>query len=194
MKWYIYLVVTLILASCTSSKKLLQRGDYDSLIDRSVRNLIKNPNSEEDAEMLDKTYKLANERDMERLRYLKLEGNPNTWDEIFNLYNNLKNRQTNVRKVLPLKIKGRTIEYDFIDYDAEIVEAKRNAAEYFYAHGKEIMENNDKDSYRQAYYELRRAKEYSGGAYRDLDQLIDESKYRGMSRQTVTDSKARMAG
>lgn len=185
MKWYLFLTITLVLAGCTSSKKLLQRGNYDALIDRSVKNLIKNPNSEEDAEMLDKAYNLANERDQDRVRYLKLEGNPNTWDEVFSLYNNLKNRQAVVRKVLPLNVNGRNVEYEFVDYDIEIVEAKRNAAEYFYAHGRELMENNDKESYRQAYYELSRARDYSGGSYTDLDQLIDESKYRGMSRVLV---------
>ncbi|MBN1159194.1 MAG: hypothetical protein JXA61_07415 [Bacteroidales bacterium] len=165
---------------------MLQRGDYDSLIDRSVKNLVKNPGSEGDAEMLDKAYNLANERDQERVRYLKLEGNPDTWDEIFNLYNRMKNRQTNVRKVLPLNINGRTIEYDFVDYDAEIIAAKRNASEYYYAHGKKLMENNDKESYRQAYEELTKASEYTGGSYLDLDRLIDECRYKGMSRVRIS--------
>lgn len=186
MKWYAFLIATVILTSCASSKKLLERGNYDALIDKSIKNLIKHPDSEEDAEMLDKAYNLANERDRDRVQYLKLEGNPDTWDEIFNLYNSLKNRQTNVRKVLPLQFNGRTVSYDFVDYDAEIVEAKRNAAEYFYAHGKKIMENNDKESYRQAYYELSRAKEYSGGSYLDLDGLIAESRYKGISTVLIS--------
>ncbi|MBN2482332.1 MAG: hypothetical protein JXB19_11360 [Bacteroidales bacterium] len=182
MKWYSFLFTLLILSGCASSKKLLQKGDYDSLIDKSVKNLIKNPDSEDDAEMLDKAYNLANERDQERVRYLKLEGNPDTWDEIFSLYNSMKYRQTTVRKVLPLHINGRTVEYEFVDYDAEIVAAKRNASEFFYAHGKKLMENNNKESYRQAYNELTRAREYSGGSYPDLDGLIDECRYKGMSR------------
>lgn len=186
MKSYAWLAIILILSGCASSKKLLQRGDYDAVIDKSVKNLIKDPNSSEDADLLDKAYNLANERDMERVRYLKLEGNPDTWDEIMSRYSSLKNRQTNVRKVLPLHIGGRTVNYDYVDYDAEIVEAKRNAAEYFYAHGVKLMENNDKESYRQAYNELARAKEYSGGSYLDLDAMMNEARYRGMSRVLVS--------
>ena len=98
MKGYAVLAFLLILTGCASSKKLMQKGDYDALINKSVKNLIKNPNSEEDAEMLDKAYKLANERDQDRVQYLKLEGNPDTWDEIFALYNRLKSRQATVRK------------------------------------------------------------------------------------------------
>jgi hypothetical protein len=163
----------------------MQRGDYDALVQKSIKNLIKNPNSEEDATMLDKAYKLANDRDLERVKYLKMEGNPNTWDEMLSLYSNLKNRQSSVRRVLPLQMGGQSIQYDFVDYDAEIVAAKRKAAEYFYTHGHKLMENKTKESYRQAYYELFKAKNYSGDSYHDLDQVISEAKYLGMSRVLV---------
>ena len=77
------LLVFLIISGCTSTKKLLTRGNYDKVIDRSVKKLIKNPGSEKDAINLDRAYKLANERDQERIDYLKIEGNPDTWDWTF---------------------------------------------------------------------------------------------------------------
>jgi hypothetical protein len=175
-----------ILIGCSSPEKLLQQGNYDAIVEKSVKGLIKNPTSEEDAIMLDKAYKLANDRDLERVKYLKMEGNPNTWDEMLSLYSNLKNRQTSVRRVLPLHIGNQTIQYEFVDYDAEIVAAKRKAAEYFNTHGRKLMENKTKESYRQAYYELVKAKNYSGDSYRDLNQLISEAKYLGMSRALIS--------
>jgi hypothetical protein len=48
------------------------------------------------------------------------------------------------------------------------------------------MENKTKESYRQAYYELVKAKNYSGDSYRDLDQIISEAKYMGMSLVLIT--------
>ncbi len=183
---YAGLFLTAVLFACSSPEKLLQRGDYDGLIDKSVKKIIKDPNSQEDIELLDKAYKLANDRDLDRIKYLKLEGNPDTWDEVLMLYSRLKDRQTKVRKVLPLNLRGRTITYEFIDYDAQMVEAKRKAAEYFYNHGKALMGNKTKDSYRMAYVELNKASGYSGGAYPDLDQMIDEARYYGMSRVLVS--------
>jgi len=176
----------MLLTGCSSPEKLLQQGNYDAIVEKSVKNLIKKPTSEEDAIMLDKAYKLANDRDLERVKYLKMEGNPNTWDEMLSLYSNLKYRQTSVRRVLPLQIGGQTVQYDFVDYDAEIVAAKRKAADYFNAHGRKLMENKTKESYRQAYSELVRAKNYSGDSYRDLDQVISEAKYQGMSRVLIS--------
>ncbi|MBN1789781.1 MAG: hypothetical protein JW830_04745 [Bacteroidales bacterium] len=181
-----FFLSVLLLISCSSPEKLLTQGNYDALIEKSVKNLIKKPDSEEDANMLDKAYKLANDRDLERIKYLKTEGNPNTWDEMLSLYSNLKNRQTSVRRVLPLHIGGRTVQYNFVDYDAEIVAAKRKAAEYFHDHGLKLMENKTKESYRQAYYELVKAKNYSGDSYPNLDQVIQEAKYLGMSRALIS--------
>jgi hypothetical protein len=179
------LLAIIVLVSCSSPEKLLTKGNYDALIEKSVKNLIKNPNSEEDAVMLDKAYNLANDRDLERIKYLKTEGNPDTWDEMLGLYSNLKNRQASVRRVMPLHVDGRTIQYEMVDYDAEIVAAKRKAAEYYYNHGLQLMESKTKESYRQAYYELNKARSYSGDSYRNLDQVIGEAKYQGMSRALI---------
>jgi hypothetical protein len=180
------LIFTAALISCSSPEKLMQQGDYDAIIEKTVKNLIKNPSSEEDAVMLDKAWKLANQRDIERINYLKLENNPNTWDEMLSLYSTLKNRQASVRRVLPLRINGQSVQYDFVDYDAEIVLAKKKAADYYNKHGRQLMENRDKNSYRQAYYELVKAKNYSGDSYYDLDEIIGEARYKGMSRVLVS--------
>lgn len=179
------LLVFLIISGCTSTKKLLTRGNYDKVIDRSVKKLIKNPGSEKDAINLDRAYKLANERDLERIDYLKIEGNPDTWDEMYRRYSILKSRQDKVKKVLPLNIRGESINYEFIDYNAKIVESKTKAADYYYEHGKKLMATNTKESYRQAYYEFRRAEDYTGGSYQDIDNLISKAKYNGISRVLV---------
>jgi hypothetical protein len=176
----------LVIMSCSSPEKLLVKGNYDALIEKSVKNLIKKPTSEEDADNLDKAYKLANDRDLDRIKYLKMEGNPNTWDEMLGLYGALKNRQASVRRVLPLHVGGRTIQYEYVDYDAEMVAAKHKAADYYYNHGKKLMEGKNKVSYRQANSEFRRAQDYSGDSYSDLDQLITQTREMGISRVLVS--------
>ena len=186
MKKVLYILLSaLILSSCGSSKKQLQQGNYDAAIQKAVKKLMRNPDSEKDIEVLDRSYKLANERDLERIKYLRLEGKPENWEEIVQLYERLKQRQQTVRPVLPLELNGRTINYAFTDYDREIVDAKHNAAEFFFAHGQKLMANNDKESYRQAYYEFLKVKEYWGD-YENIDNLLNESRHLGMSRALVT--------
>ncbi len=155
------------------------------VITKSIKKLIRKPASNEDARLLDKAYKLANDRDLERVKYLKIENNPNNWDEIFSRYESLKVRQSKVRTVLPLSLDGRSVNYEFIDYDAEIVQAKRKAAEYYYSNGKKLLQNKDKASHRDAYYQLIRAQQYSGDSYPDLNELITKAHYMGISRVLV---------
>lgn len=178
-------LIALILGSCGSINKRLQRGDYDGVIDKTVRRLIKDPTDKDDIQALDKAYKLANERDLARIKLLKTENNPNNYDEIFRRYESLKARQQKVRVVLPLQLGKRSINYDYVDYDAELVAAKRRAAEYYYEHGQQLLENGDKESVRAGYHELILAQRYSGDTFPNLNELIMEARQKGISRVIV---------
>jgi hypothetical protein len=179
------IVAVVLLTSCASSSKLMQQGRYDEAINKAIRVLAKKPGSNDDAKALDRSYKLANEIDQERIKFLKQEGNPDSWDEIFARYSSLKNRQNRVRPVLPLTIDGQPVDYRMVDYDQEIIDAKGKAAEYFYNDARQLMKQNTKQAYRQAYDELARAREYRSGQYQDIDELMAEARYHGINRVIV---------
>ena len=180
-----FLMAALLLAGCGSTTKKLQRGQYDAVIDKTVKKLIRKPDAKRAAEM-DKAYQMANERDLERIRYLKMENNPDNYDEIFNRYNMLKERQRKVRTVTPLTVDGKTYSYEYVDYDAEMVNAKRKAADFYYENGKSLLENAlQKEDYRDAYFQLMKASEYSGGQYPNIDELIYDARMKGISRVIV---------
>ncbi len=175
--------ITLISCS-TSSTKLFQRGDYDGAIVKSVAKLKKKPNNAKEADVLDRAYRAANLLDEERVRFLKRENNPQNQDEIVQIYTSLKNRQSTVRTITPLNINGRRINYEYIDYDEEIIAAKEGATQFLYENAQRLMQVGDKESYRQAYYELKRVEEYAGN-YRDVRRLMQNSYDQGMSRALV---------
>jgi len=178
-------ILLMLLSGCGSSKKQLERGNYEAAIDMAVRQLRKDPRDEKQIAILDRSYNIVNEQDNERIRFLKLEGKPANWDEIYLVNKRLSDRQAMVRTVTPLELNGRTIEYPYIDYMPEMVAAKRKSADFYYAHGNELMKSNLKESYRQAFYEFARAKEYVGD-YEGIDNKINESKYLGMSRVLIS--------
>lgn len=186
MKRFIILFLTLIIfAGCASSLKQLQRGNYDAAIQTAVRKLRVDPTEQEQIEVLDKAYLLANQQDIDRIKFLKEEGNPANWDEIFERYSDLKNRQSLVSTVTPLQLGDDLIDYEYIDYDSEIIQAKKNAADYLWNHANELMKKGDKESYRQAYYEFTKTKEYVGNI-QNINQLIEEAQYSGISRVLVS--------
>jgi len=186
MKKFIALaIVAIFIVGCASSLKQLQRGNYHEAIKKAVKNLRVDPADQEQVEVLDKAYLLANQQDRDRIKFLKEEGNPYNWDEIFERYSSLKDRQALVSTVLPLQLGDQIIDYEYFDYDTEIIKAKRKAADYFWGHANELMGKGDKESYRQAYYEFKKAKEYAGNI-NNINQLIEESHLKGISRVLVS--------
>jgi hypothetical protein len=180
-----FIILTIIFSGCGSSKKQLSKGNYDAAIDKAVKELRRDRNNEKQIQILSESYKVANELDMERIRYLRMEGRANSWDEIFQIYQNLSSRQTLVRTVTPLNLNGRQVDFPYVDYMPEMVEAKRKAADFYFAHGNQLMEGNIKENYRQAYAEFLRAKHYMGD-YPGIDNKIQEAKLRGISRVFVS--------
>ena len=77
------IIAIVILIGCASSLKQLQRGNYDAAIQTAVKKLRVDPTDQEQIEVLDKAYILANQQDYDRVKFLKEEGNPAYWDEVF---------------------------------------------------------------------------------------------------------------
>ena len=178
-------ILSIIFLGCASSKKLLSKGNYDAAIEKSVRELRRDRNDEQEIRTLVESYRIVNELNHERIRYLKLEGRADRWDEIFQLYQKLSSRQSLVRTVAPLSLNGQQVELQFIDYASDMVEAKTKAADYFFAHGNQLMRGGQKSNYRQAYSEFRKVKQYMGD-YPNIDNMINEARYLGISRVFVS--------
>jgi len=178
-------ILILLVSGCGSSKKQLQKGNYDAAVQKAVKSLRKDPSDVKQIDILDQAYKVANDQDNERVRLLKMEGKPNNWDEIYLVYKTLNDRQALVRTVTPLNTNGRSINYPQVDYMPDMVNAKQKAADYYFGHGTELMKTGIKESYRQAYAEFIRAKQYVGD-YEGIDNKILDAKTQGMSRVFVS--------
>jgi len=178
-------ILILLVSGCGSSKKQLQKGNYDAAVQKAVKQLRKDPSDVKQIDILDQAYRIANDQDNEKVRLLKMEGKPNNWDEIYLVYKTLNDRQALVRTVTPLNSNGRSISYPQVDYMPDMVNAKRKAADYYFGHGNELMKSGIKESYRQAYAEFIRAKEYVGD-YEGIDNKIMEAKNQGISRVFVS--------
>ena len=178
-------ILTILLSGCGSSKKQLEKGNYDAAIQKAVKQLRKDPKDADQIDILNQAYKVANDQDNERVRMLKLEGKPNSWDEVYLVYKALNDRQSLVRTVTPLNLKGRTVDFPYIDYMPDMVNAKRKAADFYNTHADDLMKTGIKESFRQAYTEYLRAKEYVGD-YEGIDNKIQDAQLRGMSRVFVS--------
>jgi hypothetical protein len=185
MKQSVLLIIamTIILSGCGSSKKQLEKGNYDAAIVNAVKQLRRDAADTKQAAILERSFNIAVDQDNERIRFLKMEGRPQNWDEIYLIYKKLADRQSLVRTVMPLQ--GSSFSPAYVDYMPEMIAAKKKSADFYYAHGVELMKTGLKDNYRQAFLEFLRAKEYVGD-YEGIDAKIQEARYMGMSRVFVS--------
>jgi PBP1b-binding outer membrane lipoprotein LpoB len=172
------LIGALLLGGCISSKGYLNRGRYDDAVRKAAHKLTKNADKVKEIPVLTQAYKLANDQDLERIAYLKKSGQPDIWDEVFDRYSRLKSRQ-DVVKSLPGSILSQ-VNFVPANYDNDIIEAKKKAAEYFYAHAVTLLAKKDRIAAREAYDELMKVKEYYSN-YRSTDDLINEARIAGTS-------------
>jgi len=180
----IFLVIVLF-SGCNTPSRLIQRGQYDAAIERSVRMLKRNPDNQREILNLERAYRIANEQDEARVRFLNAEGNPRGFSEIVDIYTRMKRRQTLVRTVTPLNLPDRVVQFPYMDYDRQIIEAQRGAAEFHYNKALELMEQNERMAYREAWYSLKLVEEMAG-EYRDLRRLLPEAFEKGVSRALVS--------
>ncbi len=128
------LTLTLVLG-CASSEKLLQRGQYEKAINKSIKKLKKNPGNSDELYVLTEAYSKANSFDMDRITFLEKEGRSENYLDIFNLYQRLDTRQDKV-KTLPSSLMN---EFEIIDYDDKLIASKEQAAEVSYQRGLEYL-------------------------------------------------------
>lgn len=180
----ISVLAVFFLWSCSSSSKQFKKGHYDKAISIATKKLRGDPSIEKEINILLKASKNANQIDKERISFLKLEGRPEVWEEVYNLYNRLKSRQSIVESAMPLMLNGSRVNIKHIDYDLDIVTAKKKAAEYLYVHATKLYESNDISQIRRAYEEFKQVKWFYEG-YKDVDQMIIAARQKGTSNVFV---------
>ena len=171
-------LAVIALFSCSSSTKMLQKGYYDSAIARSVQELKEKPDNKKEINVLAKAYKLANEQDNERIKFLKQSKEPQVWEEIYAGYSRLKYRQDMV-KPLDAPIL-QAINFTPVDYDQDIIDSKRKAADFLFGEGKMLLSKNDRLDAREAYECFSKVKEYLP-AFPGIDDKINEAYTRGIT-------------
>ncbi len=169
------LVVAGLIAGC-SSTHYLNKGMNDKAIEKSVKKLKKKPSKVKEINVLKQAYSFANQKDNDQIEFLRKTGQPDIWDDIFIHYKNLKYRQDKV-KVLSGNILS-AIDYKYINYDDELINAKKKAAEYFYAHAMTLLKKKDKYSAREAYSDLKKVKNYYSD-FKDVDTQMNLALFLG---------------
>lgn len=175
--------VLFTMGSCRMSQTAINSGDYEYAVKRSVDKLRKNKKKSKAALELEQAYNKAVDRDLIHIGNLHEEGLTENSVEIFELYNRLENRQRLVKPLLPLFIKkeGRNARIKIDNYNRQLVEFKKKAADYMYKEATALLETNSKFAAREAFRLLNELDHFYPG-YLDIEKLMGQANLAGTNK------------
>ena len=156
-RFLLFTVLVSVLVSCSAKKQMesaISTGNYDHAINDALRKLKNNKNKKRKQDyviLLKDAYSKVLEEDLKNIAHLKKDGNPEQYKTIYETYLNLEARQNAVKRVLPLKINGKTLHLKFNDYSSEIVDYRYKTSDYLIDEGITLLDSNDKYNARKAY-------------------------------------------
>lgn len=182
---FLLMLTLFVSVSCNPAKSYYKKGNYHMAVTKSVEKLRKKPTDEKTIAILKQSYENAKRQDLERVKYLRTENKPDSWNEVFKIFLRLKERQSMVSTITPLNYSGGVLAFEYIDYDEEIIRAKEKAAEYYFKRGNDYLRSGSRFDARAAYADFQVVKQYYFD-YRGVDELISQARSKGMSYAAVT--------
>ena len=188
MKKLLLLIAVIILGACSGVKKTqeaLNTGNYATAMNKAIKNLADNKTKKAHQEyivLLEEAFAKNAAREQQEIAFLQNDGNPANLETIYNKYLQLKQIQQRIRPLLPLYIndEGRNAEFNFVNYDNQILNTKDDLAEHLYQNATNLLASAKyKADYRAAYEDLKYLEEINPG-YRETAVKMDEAYNKGL--------------
>ena len=159
------LSLIILLSSCASADKMLERGDYDDMINLAVNKLSGKKKKEDYVIALEKGFEKVTRNDMARIESLRQSNRPEDWEEIIRLSHNINRRQNRIDPLLPLVSEnGYHAKFNFVHTDQIIAEANTTLINLYEKRLVELVSaarKGSKGSAREAYNLLGRMRNIS---------------------------------
>lgn len=183
-------VLLSMLLSCSGRKqveKALYTGNYDAAITNALKKLRTNKNikrKQDFAYLLQDAYNKATARDLNSIDHLKKDGNPEQYKTIYELYAHIDARQKSIKPVLPLRIDGKELAFNFVDVSDNIVDYRYKTSEYLIDKGVGLLDTDDKFKSRKAYNLLNYIEKINPN-FEENRSLMDEAYIKGLDHVIV---------
>ena len=185
MKRFLLLsVLVSVLISCSAKKQMesaISNGNYDQAINEALRKLENKKDKKRKQDyivLLEDAYYKVLEEDLQHINHLKKDGNPEQYKTIYTIYTDLEARQNAIKRALPLKINGKTLNLEFNDYSSEIVDYRYKTSDYLIGQGLTMLDSEVKYNARKA-YDIFSYIERINPNFEETRSLMDEAHLKG---------------
>lgn len=170
-KLYLLLLigVTTITFSCKTAEKLYKNGRYDEAVEMAAKKLSKKPNDAEMMDILQNAYRFAVQDHERRVTNYANSSSALRWENMYSEYVSLQRLYESIRRSPAV--------FDIVqptDYSSYITTYKEEAGNARFERGLELMDQNNKRSFRDAYYEFQKALSLKPGDL-SIQQKMDEA-------------------
>lgn len=172
MQRLLFWSILLVIASCSSGKKALERGDYYEAVNRSISRLRQKPDHSKSIETLKGGYPLAVDYFETQARNEIASNSPYKWKNAIQSYNAINSMYEQIRTCPACMKVIRSPK----NYYAELGPLKEKAAEESYNAGINALMKGTRNDAKAAYFNFADAQSFVPG-YKDVVEYIHKAKF-----------------
>lgn len=178
LRYFLYL--SILIVGCTTGKNALQKGNYDQSVFKSVDRLKSSPKNAEAMYVLPVAYDLALKDHLRKIDEAKISSDVLKWEDILSHYQKINQLSDEVNSS-PVALTLIKNPQKFIN---EVEESKYKAAEARYALGSRQLNENNRASAKNAYYNFEKAQYFSPN-YKDVATKIEDAYWAAVVKVVV---------
>ncbi|MFM8949707.1 MAG: hypothetical protein ACKOKB_02890 [Bacteroidota bacterium] len=167
------IIISIIVAACSSGKRLLENGQYDEAVLTSVKRLRQDPDNSKAAQTLKAAYPYAKDAHQTNVRAAAESSDPLKWERIMDEYGQLNLLADEIKRCPScLKIVPNPT---FVNKELE--DARTKAAEARYALCVKCMQSASRQKAKEAYGHFMACQRIIPG-FKDVAEQINESRFK----------------
>jgi len=152
MKNLLLLTISIaMLSACASADKMLERGDYDGLVNLATKKLSGKKKKDIYVLALEEGFEKITRRNMATIESLKTSNDPEDWEDIIAIARDIERRQDKIEPFLPLISEtGYQAKFTFVRTDKIVTDAKITAVNLYEKHLDDMLAAARKGNKKQA--------------------------------------------
>jgi hypothetical protein len=164
-----FFLLAITFVSCKNAEKLYRQGRYDEAVEQAAKKLSKKPGDAATLDILQNAYRYAVSDHEKKIENYTNSNSDLRWENIYREYISLQNLYEAIRRSPSV--------YEVVqptDYSSFVTTYKEEAGNVRYERGLELMDQNTKKGYRDAYTEFQKALSLKPGDL-SIKQKLDEA-------------------
>ena len=174
------ILLSLLVFGCSTGKRSFDKGNYDQAVYKAVNRLQKDTDNRKALRTLDQAFNYALADHREKIREAKLSSDLFRWETVIREYEAINALTEEIKRCPSCRQAVQVPE----KYISEISEARINAADVRYARGLKLLEEKNRLSAKQAYFDFEKADQLYPG-FKDVIQKMDDAYWAAVIKVVV---------